>query len=62
LAAQIKRLDVAARIAAKRLIKPIPHDELHCEIEILSQLFSQPAVMEGLRKFVEGTNALPYLP
>ena len=62
MAGQIKRLDVAARIAAKRFIKPIPRDELHREIEIFSQLFSQPAVMEGLRKFVESTNVLPYLP
>jgi enoyl-CoA hydratase len=62
MAAQIKTLDVSARIAAKRLIKPIPHDELHREIEIFSQLFSQPAVMEGLRKFVESASLLPYLP
>jgi enoyl-CoA hydratase len=62
MAGQIKRLDVAARVAAKRFIKPIPRDELHREIEIFSQLFSQPAVMEGLRKFVESTDVLPYLP
>lgn len=62
MAAQIKTLDAAARIAARRLIKPIPHDELHREIKIFSQLFSQPAVMEGLRKFVESASLLPYLP
>ena len=62
MAAQIKTLDVAARIAAKRLIKPIPYDEMQREIETFSQLFSQPAVMEGLRKFVESTSVLPYLP
>jgi enoyl-CoA hydratase/carnithine racemase len=62
MANQIKKFDVAARIAAKRFIKPIPHDELHREIELFSRLFCQPAVMEGLRKFVESTDVLPYLP
>jgi enoyl-CoA hydratase/carnithine racemase len=62
MATRIKGFDVAARIAAKRFIKPIPHDELHREIEIFSQLFCQPAVVEGLRKFVESAGALPYLP
>jgi enoyl-CoA hydratase len=62
MAGQIKGFDSAARIAAKRFIKPIPHDELHSEIEIFSQLFCQPTVVEGLRKFVESTNVLPYLP
>jgi enoyl-CoA hydratase len=61
-AAQIKKFDVAARIAAKRFVKPIPCDELHEEIEIFCDLFSRPAVVEGLRKFVENTDALPYLP
>jgi enoyl-CoA hydratase/carnithine racemase len=61
-AAQIKKFDAAPRIAAKRFIKPIPYDELHREIEIFCELFSRPALMEGLRKFVEGTEVLPYLP
>jgi enoyl-CoA hydratase len=61
-AAQIMKFDVAARIAAKRFVKPIPRDELHEEIEIFCELFSRPAVIEGLRKFVESTDSLPYLP
>lgn len=61
-AAQINKFDAAARIAAKRFVKPIPRDELHDEIEIFCDLFSRPAVTEGLRKFVEGSDVLPYLP
>jgi enoyl-CoA hydratase len=62
MATQIKGFDVAARIAAKRFIKPIPFEELHREIEFFSQLFGQPAMVEGLRNFVESTAVLPYLP
>jgi hypothetical protein len=49
-------------VAAKRFIKPIPYDELRQEIEIFCELFTQPAVEAGLRKFVNSTDALPYLP
>jgi len=61
-AAQIKKFDPSARIAAKRFIKQVFEDELENEIEIFSQLFVQPAVREGLRKFVESQSVLPYLP
>lgn len=61
-ATQIKKFDPSARIAAKRFIKAIPDDEMEREIEIFSRLFVQPAVREGLRKFVESTDPLPYLP
>lgn len=61
-AAQVKKFDRATTIAAKQFIKPIPHEELRREIEIFCELFTQPAVMEGLRKFVESADALPYLP
>lgn len=61
-AAQIKKFDPATRRAAKRFIKPVPYDELNEEIEIFCDLLSQPAVEAGLRKFVESTDALPYLP
>jgi enoyl-CoA hydratase len=61
-AAQIKKLDAATRIAAKRFIKPIPHEELNREIDIFCDLFTRPAVVEGLRKFVEGNDVLSYLP
>jgi enoyl-CoA hydratase/carnithine racemase len=61
-AAQILKFDRATSIAAKKFIKPIPHEELRREIDLFCELFSRPAVMEGLRKFVESTDAMPYLP
>ncbi|MGH9738862.1 MAG: enoyl-CoA hydratase/isomerase family protein [Candidatus Acidiferrales bacterium] len=61
-AAQINKFDRQTAIAAKRFLKPIPHEELLREIDIFCELFSRPAVEAGLRKFVESTGALPYLP
>ncbi|MGH9687895.1 MAG: enoyl-CoA hydratase/isomerase family protein [Candidatus Acidiferrales bacterium] len=61
-AAQVSKFDRQTAVAAKRFLKPIPHDELRLEIEIFCELFSRPAVEAGLRKFVESTDALPYLP
>ena len=60
--AQLKKFDRGTALAAKRFIKPIPHDELRREIEIFCDLFLRPAVEKGLRKFVESKDALPYLP
>ncbi|HVB86109.1 MAG TPA: enoyl-CoA hydratase/isomerase family protein [Candidatus Dormibacteraeota bacterium] len=61
-AAQVKKFDRETAVTAKRFVKPIPHEELRQEIELFCQLFSRPAVEAGLRKFVESTDALPYLP
>ncbi len=61
-AAQIKKFDRATSAAAKQFIKPIPYEELKQEIEIFCDLFTRPAVEAGLRKFVESTDAMPYLP
>ena len=61
-AAQIQKFDRAAVAAAKRFIKPIPYHELSKEIEIFCDLFTQPAVMAGLQKFVKSTGRHPYLP
>ena len=61
-AAQIQKFDANTAVAAKRFIKPVPHDELKREIEIFCDLFTRPAVEAGLRKFVESKDALPYLP
>jgi enoyl-CoA hydratase/carnithine racemase len=61
-ASQLRKFDRATAVAAKRFIKPIPYDELRQEIEIFCELFTQPAVEAGLRKFVNSTDALPYLP
>jgi len=43
-------------------VKPIPYDELKREIDIFCELYSRPAVAEGLRKFVENQGVQPYLP
>jgi enoyl-CoA hydratase/carnithine racemase len=61
-AAQITKFDVVTRAAAKKFIKPIPHDELRREIDLFCELFTRPAVMAALKKFVESTDAMPYLP
>ena len=61
-AAQIGKFDRETAVAAKRFIKPLPHDDLRREIDIFCDLFTRPAVQAGLRKFVESTDALPYLP
>ncbi len=61
-AAQLRKFDRATAAAAKRFIKPIPHEELRLEIDMFCELFASPAVEAGLRKFVESTDAQPYLP
>lgn len=61
-AAQLSKFDRRTVAAAKRFIKPIPEQELREEMEIVCDLFTRPAVEVGLRKFVENTGALPYLP
>src|SRR5271167_3616246 len=61
-ATQTTKFDRATTAAAKRFIKPLPAEELRREIDIFCELFTRPAVMEGLRKFVEDTGAHPYLP
>ncbi len=60
-AAQLKKFDRRTAVTAKQFIKPIPYEELRREIDIFCELFIQPAVEAGLRKFVESTDALPYL-
>jgi enoyl-CoA hydratase/carnithine racemase len=61
-AAQLKKFDRQTAIAAKQFIKPIPYDDLKMEIDLFCELYVQPAVEEGLRKFVESRDAQPYLP
>ncbi len=61
-AAQIGKFDRETATAAKRFIKAIPIEELRKEIDIFCDLFSRPAVQAGLKKFVESTDAQPYLP
>ena len=61
-AAQITKFDRVTAAAAKCFIKPLPAEELRHEIDIFCELFTRPAVMEGLRKFVENAGPHPYLP
>jgi enoyl-CoA hydratase len=61
-AAQLGKFDRQTAIAAKRFIKPIPYAESRDEIDIFCELFVQPAVETGLRKFSESEDAQPYLP
>ena len=61
-AVQLGKFDRGTAAAAKKFIKPIPHEELRREIDIFCELFARPAVQAGLRKFVESTDAQPYLP
>ena len=61
-AAQLGKFDRTTAAAAKRFVKPIPYDELRQEIEIVCDLYARPAVQAALKKFVESTDAQPYLP
>jgi enoyl-CoA hydratase/carnithine racemase len=61
-AAQLGKFDRGTAAAAKKFIKPIPHEELRREIDLFCELFARPAVQSGLKKFVESTDAQPYLP
>lgn len=61
-ASQVGKFDRRTTVAAKQFVKPIPYEELKREIEIFCDLFSRPAVEEGLRKFVKNEGPQPYLP
>src|SRR5215468_2028927 len=61
-AAQITKFDATTRSMAKKFIKPIPYAELRQEIDLFCELFARPAVLAALKKFVESTDAMPYLP
>src|SRR5882762_3540423 len=61
-ATQITKFDGVTRAAAKKFIKVIPDAELRQEIDLFCELFTRPAVMAALKKFVESTDAMPYLP
>jgi len=61
-ASQVGKFDKRTAAVAKEFVKPIPYEELKREIEIFCDLYSRPAVEEGLRKFVENEGPQPYLP
>ena len=61
-AAQITKFDAVTRAAAKRFIKPIPYEELRREIDLFCELYRRPAVTAALKKFIENSGTMPYLP
>ena len=61
-AAQLGKFDRSTAATAKRFIKLIPYDELRQEIDIVCDLYARPQVEAALKKFVESTDAQPYLP
>jgi enoyl-CoA hydratase/carnithine racemase len=61
-ASQLGKFDRKIAAAAKEFVKPIPYAELKREIDIFCDLYSRPAVEEGLRKFLENEGPQPYLP
>jgi enoyl-CoA hydratase len=61
-AAQLAKFDHPTAATAKQFIKPIPYEELKREIDLFCDLFSRPAVQNALKRFVESTDAQPYLP
>ncbi len=61
-ASQAGKFDRRTTAAAKQFVKPIPYEELKREIDIFCDLYSSPAVEEGLRRFVFNDGPQPYLP
>lgn len=64
-ASQTTKFDATTRAAAKKFIKPIPHQELRAEIDLFCELFARPAVLAALKDFVERDKAsdpMAYLP
>jgi enoyl-CoA hydratase/carnithine racemase len=61
-AAQMAKFDPETAAAAKKFVKPYPRAELEREMELFLELFERPVVQDALRKFVEDTGPMPYLP
>jgi enoyl-CoA hydratase/carnithine racemase len=61
-AVQAARFAPEVQAQAKRFIKRVPIAELDAEKELFLQLFKEPRVVEALRRFVESSDAMPYLP
>jgi len=60
-AAQAARYDDAARIAAKRFLKPLPAAELAREKALFCDLVTRPETLAALQRFVDDDSAQPYL-
>lgn len=61
MAAQMSRYDAQVMAKAKAFMKQIPLEELEREKELFLEMFRSPAVLAGLKKFVESTDLRPYL-
>lgn len=62
LARQVLRFDATVVQAGKRFTKRIPRERLDEEKALFLEMMRAPAVVAGLRAFVENTGPLPYLP
>ena len=61
-AEQACRFDAVTAAKAKRFTKPHPAEELADEKALFCELFTSPVVEAALQRFVESTDAMPYLP
>ena len=61
-AEQACRFDAMTVARAKRFTKPHPAEALAEEKALFCELFTSPVVEAALKRFVESTDAMPYLP
>ena len=61
-ARQVVKFDPETRAIAKEFLKPLPVEALAREKELFLQLAQRPVLFNALKKFVESTDAFPYLP
>jgi len=61
-AKQAARFDRHTMATAKAYLKPIPKERLEEEREHFVKLFTRPAVLESLTRFVQSNDVRPYLP
>ncbi len=61
-AEQACRFDAQTVARAKRFTKPHPAEALEREKDLFCELFTSPVVEAALKRFVESTDAMPYLP
>jgi enoyl-CoA hydratase/carnithine racemase len=62
LAEQASRFGRAETLAAKRMSKPLPREELQREKELFCELVVRPGVLRALEDFVTDRSVRPYLP
>ncbi len=61
-AEQASRFDARTAARAKRFTKPHPAEAFKEEKDLFCDLFTSPVVEAALKRFVESTDAMPYLP